>query len=89
MRLVLADRALDDLREAIAFIAQDDPDAAERIALRLREAAALLAQFPHLGHAVSERDRRVFSVPGTAFRLIYRVSADRLTVLRIWHGARG
>lgn len=89
MRLVLAERALGDLREAIAFIAKDDPAAADRIATRLREAAGRLAQFPLLGHALSDHGRRVFGVPGTPFRLIYRVSADRLTILRIWHGARG
>jgi toxin ParE1/3/4 len=89
MRLVLAERALGDLRDAITFIAQDDPAAAERVAHRLREAAGLLTRFPQLGQPISDRGRRVFSVPGTPFRLIYRVAADRLTVLRIWHGARG
>jgi plasmid stabilization system protein ParE len=89
MRLILTGRALGDLRDAITFIAQDDPVAAERMAARLREAAALLAEFPNLGQPVSDRGRRVFSVTGTPFRLIYRVAADRLTVLRIWHGARG
>jgi toxin ParE1/3/4 len=89
MRLVLAKRALGDLRDAITFIAQDDPIAAERMAARIREAAGLLTQFPNLGQPISDRGRRVFSVTGTPFRLIYRVDADSLTVFRIWHGARG
>lgn len=89
MRLVLAERALRDLTDAITFVAQDDPVAAERMAARIREAAGLLTQFPNLGQPISDRGQRVFSVAGTPFRLIYRVAADRLTVLRIWHGARG
>jgi plasmid stabilization system protein ParE len=89
MRVVLAKRALGDLTNAIYFIAQDDPVAAERMAARIRGAAALLAEFPNLGQPISDHGRRVFSVTGTPFRLIYRVAADRLTVLRIWHGARG
>lgn len=89
MRLVLAARALGDLTDAITFIAQDDPAAAERMAARIREAAGLLTRFPDLGQPVSGRGQRVFSVTGTPFRRICRVAADRLTVLRIWHGARG
>lgn len=89
MRLVLAKRALGDLTDAITFIAQDDPVAAERMAVRIREAGSLLIEFPNLGQPISDRGQRVFSVTGTPFRLIYRVAADRLTVLRIWHGARG
>lgn len=89
MRLVIALRACRDLAKAIAFIAADDPDAADRVAARLRSAAAKLVEFPALGAPYGGRDRRVFSVPRTPFRLVYRARKDRLTILRIWHGARG
>jgi len=88
VRLTLV--ALRDLEDATAFIAADNPAAAERMAARLREAAASLAAFPLRGAALpGPRSRRVLTVPETPFRLVYSVARDRILILRIWHGARG
>ncbi|MFZ4406214.1 MAG: type II toxin-antitoxin system RelE/ParE family toxin [Paracraurococcus sp.] len=90
MRLGISTQARRDLRDAVEYIAQDDAAAAERLEVRLHEAAARLADFPALGPALAQAEGlRVFSVSGTPFRLVYQVGADRLTILRIWHGARG
>lgn len=90
MRTVrLSAAALRDLEEATAFIADDNPGAADRMAARLQVAAAGLAEFPFRGPVLpGARPRRVLSVPDTPFRLVYAVSGDRVLILRIWHGAR-
>lgn len=86
----LAAAALRDLDEATAFIAADNPAAAERLAARLQDAAAGLASFPLRGMVLpGSRRRRVLTVPDSAFRLVYSVSRGRILILRIWHGARG
>jgi toxin ParE1/3/4 len=50
-------QALRNLQEEADYIAQDDPQAAIRIVLRIEEAVALLADHPSLG--------RTGRVPGT------------------------
>lgn len=86
----LAAAALRDFEEAIAYIAADNPDAAQRMAAIMRDAAASLAEFPLRGVALpGARARRVLTIPDTPFRLVYAVSRSGVMVLRIWHGARG
>lgn len=87
MQLRLSRAALRDLTEAVAYIAADNLDAAERLRDRLLIAADQLRRFPALGPAEAS-GRRVFTVTGTRFRLIYRVGPAEIAILRILHGAR-
>lgn len=80
--------AREDADAAIAFVAADNPAAAERLAARLDEAARLLIRFPRLGTALG-KDRRRFTVSGTPFRLVYRPVQGGIIILRIRHGASG
>ncbi|MBX9697960.1 MAG: type II toxin-antitoxin system RelE/ParE family toxin [Acetobacteraceae bacterium] len=89
-RIVISVAALRDLEEAVAFIAAENPDAATRLAARLRQAGAKLGDFPLMGPRLAgSRSCRAFAVPATPFWLVYRVKGDTVTILRIWHGARG
>ena len=87
MRLVWAPIALHHLAEARDFVAQDNPDAAEALVVRLAACAETLAQFPGAGRATGN-GRRILSVPRTPFRLVYRPLADRILIIAVWHGAR-
>ena len=87
MRLRLSPAALRDLAEATEFIAADNPDAAQRVRDRLVAASATLLDLPLMG-SEDALGRRVLTVPGTDFRLIYAVRRDIILVLRIHHGAR-
>jgi toxin ParE1/3/4 len=87
VRLVWAPTAIRHLREAAAFIAQDNPDAADSLVTRLTVAAETLALFPASGRATAD-GRRMLSVPGTPFRLVYRPQADLILIVAVWHGAR-
>ena len=81
--------AVDDLDEIAAYIAKDSPRYAGIVTERVLEAARDLAEFPHMGGIVPEwddgalRQRIVYS-----YRLIYRVTNDRVEVLTVIHGAR-
>jgi plasmid stabilization system protein ParE len=89
-RVRLAAAALRDVEEAIALIAADNPHAAERVAIMLRDAAASLAEFPLRGVSLpGARPRQILTVPDTPFRIVFSVTRSRVMVLRIWHGARG
>ena len=87
MRLVWAPTALHHLAEARDYVAQDKPDAAEALVSRLTEVTETLALFPQAGRAMGD-GRRILSVPGTPFRLVYRPLADRILIIAVWHGAR-
>lgn len=87
MRLRLSRAALRDLTEAVTYVAADNLDAAERLRERLLAAADQLSRFPALGPSEAN-GRRVFAVPGTRFRLIYRAGPAEIAILRILHGAR-
>lgn len=81
--------AIDDLESIRAYIAEDSPTYARAVVRGLLSAARLLADFPLMGRVVPEwqtetvRERIVYP-----YRLIYRVSADRVDVLAVIHGAR-
>lgn len=82
--------ARDDLREVVAYIAQDDPEAARNLATRIRQALGKASRFPRMGRVVPEFDdemlREMIVAP---YRLVYRLRADQeLLVVRVWHYRR-
>lgn len=80
--------AVRQLREARAFIARDDPDAADRLVAAIRQTADRITAFPRSGVPLGG-PHRASQVPRTPFRLIYRLeAADRLRIIAVWHGAR-
>ncbi|MBI5329824.1 MAG: type II toxin-antitoxin system RelE/ParE family toxin [Betaproteobacteria bacterium] len=80
--------AVRDLIALRAYIAQDNPPAAARIAQAIRERVALLQAHPMLGRAGRLHGTRELVVSGTPYTVVYLPEADRLTVLRVFHQAR-
>jgi plasmid stabilization system protein ParE len=78
--------ALTNLNQAIDYIEQFDPDAADRIGSRLLGLGESLAHFPHRGRRSSDGQREMTNVPPYILR--YQVEDDLVTILRIRHGAR-
>jgi toxin ParE1/3/4 len=89
-QLRLTSQAARDLREIVAYIARDNPAAAERFGLALVEKAELLTKFPLLGKKVkgTEKDRVLVQDPILIF---YQPdnAAGVIVIKRFWHGARG
>lgn len=76
------------LKEIRTYIAQDKPDAAERLSARIVAVVEVLRNFPLLGRAGSEPGLRELVVGGTPYIVLYRVSKKRITISTIWHGAQ-
>lgn len=76
------------LRQIREFVAQDKPDAAEKLAIRIVTLAAALRHQPQLGRPGSIPGVRELVVGGTPYLIIYRAARKRITVLNVWHGAR-
>ncbi len=84
-----APQARVDIGEAWSFIAAEDEAAADRVVERLIEAANRLDRFPRLGRPDDEHGTRVFFVPRTRFKLIYRIAnGDGIELLRVYHTSR-
>jgi toxin ParE1/3/4 len=77
-----------DLREAVRYIARDDPQAALRVLAAIEERTGLLAEHPQLGRAGRLAGSRELVVAGTPFIVVYRVRKTVVQVVRVLHGAR-
>ena len=90
--LTWAPMARQDLRDLVAYIAEDNPRAARRFARSVFRALERLARFPQSGRVVPEfDDPAVREVMRKPFRIVYRVRAceERVEIARVWHAARG
>jgi addiction module RelE/StbE family toxin len=88
VRLRWSRPALRDLSDIRAYIAADNPTAAVAITARIRRTGERVRDFPESGERVPVAALRVTSVPGTPYRLIYRIEGDTVVVAGVWHGAR-
>ena len=91
-RVVWADSARAEYLGIVRFIAQENPDAAERVAARIEDAAASLSDFA-TGRAgrVSGTYEKV--LPGLPYILAYEIvsrpkGGELVAILHVIHGAR-
>ena len=82
-------QAINDLAALRAYIAEDDPAAAQRVVLHVVSSIEqLVAKHPHMGRAGRVSGTRELVVPRTPYIVPYRIRNNRLQVLRVYHGAR-
>ena len=74
------------LNEITAYIARDDPTAADRIARRLIALGESLSVFPNCGSPASGGARVMSGVP--PYLLRYRLIDDIVVIIDIRHGRR-
>nr|MBF0223536.1 type II toxin-antitoxin system RelE/ParE family toxin [Desulfobulbaceae bacterium] len=80
--------ALDDLISAGDYIAQDNPTAAKRMAIRVKEAVENLQDHPNLGRPGRLTDTKELVVSGTPFIVVYWIKNGVVQILRVLHHAR-
>ena len=85
MTIVWSPRAIEHLAHLREYIARDNPNAANRIASALLEAAGRLAQLPNLGRPGRVAGTRELIVPGTPYIIVYRLRGDRLELVAVFH----
>jgi toxin ParE1/3/4 len=91
-RVVITKPAINDLAEAVRYIAAENPDAALRVGNGLIGRAESLQELPLRGRVVPERKQMdCREIVWKPYRIIYRVSEEKnlVEVIRFWHGARG
>jgi toxin ParE1/3/4 len=80
--------ALANLEEETDYIAEDNPAAADRLVQRIMRAVNLLAKNPAMGRPGRVSGTRELVVGDTPYIVPYRVRANAVEVLRVFHAAR-
>lgn len=89
MKVIFSERARRDLRAIAAWISKDRPLAAQKIAVGLRVACAMLAKQPYAYQfAEGREDKGVRRAPYSRYLVLYRAEASHISVVRILDGAR-
>ena len=87
MKIKWLEGAVVDLTALRVYIAQDNPSAAHRVALRILQSVEALAEHPHLGRAGRVLHTRELIIPGTFYMVAYRVHGNIIEILRVLHSA--
>jgi toxin ParE1/3/4 len=89
MNIQWSPEAIEDLNSLRTFIAQDNPSAAQAVALHIVQTIEqLLPDNPHMGRPGRVPGTRELVVPSTPFIVPYRLRRDTIQILRVYHGAR-
>lgn len=90
MNLIVSPDAAVDLDRLRAFLADKNPDAAQRAAVSLIQAIQSLDTFPDRGRPTGTEDVRELIVPfgSSAYvvRYAHLAAEGEVIILRIWHG---
>jgi toxin ParE1/3/4 len=89
MNPVWSPEAVADLVALRAYIEQDDPAAAQRVALHIvRNVEMLLPNNPSMGRPGRAPGTRELVIPKTPYIVPYRLVGSTIQILRVFHGAR-
>jgi toxin ParE1/3/4 len=84
-----SDEALADLASVHAFIAKENPSAAQRVVLSiLASVENNLPDNQHIGRPGRVNGTRELVITHTPYIVLYRVKSGIIQVLRVYHGAR-
>lgn len=90
LRIAFTRLAKLDLDELIAYLGEENPQAAVKVALRIRDRIKLLQEQPDLGYKGRRPGTRELVVDGTRYIVAYRLDAthSQVQILRILHTSR-
>ena len=88
-KVLIADRAIADLKEIVEFVAEDNPDAAIRLGEKLIAHTMTLARMPQR-FGFHDQQRGIRKMPLPPFLIFYTCdeTASVVNILHFWHGAR-
>jgi len=81
-------QAEEDLIDIWSYIAEDSPQAADRLLDKIDEACARLADHPRLGPARPDLAEALRHFVVGRYLILYREIAGRVEIVRVLHGAR-
>ena len=89
MTPIWSPEAIADLVALRAYVEEDNPAAAQRIALHiLHNVESLLPNRPQMGRPGRVPGTRELVIPRTLFIVPYRLVGNTIQIVRVFHGAR-
>lgn len=89
MTPIWSPEAIADLTALRAYIDQNDPAAAQRVALHIiRNVETLLPNNPGMGRPGRVPGTRELVIPKTPYIVPYRLAGNTIQILRVFHSAR-
>jgi toxin ParE1/3/4 len=90
MRVEYSKRAIADLRQIATYFARSGaPGVGERIAARIKEVVARIAELPLSGRPILQRSGvRIVLLVDYRYKIFYRVMGDTIRILHIRHTSR-
>lgn len=86
MPVILSVEALDDLERIRSFIGQENPQAANRVAVQILAACDRLEYLPERGRPGLRPGTRELTALWP-YVIVYRVTPTMVEIVRVWHGA--
>ncbi len=83
-----SEAAAEDLARIVGYIAEDNPEAARRVAQAIFEGVAALRNFPAQGRIGQAENTRELLFPPWPYIAVYETIGAQVHVLRIRHAAR-
>jgi toxin ParE1/3/4 len=81
-------KALAELADILAYIAERSPQGARNVQARIQAITALLVQHPYSGQLTSESGLRRIVTPPYPYLVFYEVTADEVVIIGVRHAAR-
>lgn len=88
MKIRLTSRAHRDLADIADYLNARNPHAARRVADRISRSLQILQRSPELGRASGVADLRQYTIPRFPYLILYRLAADTIEVITIFHTSR-
>ena len=88
MEIIWRRAALNDLEALHEFIAEDNPEAAQRVAAAIGAAVHPLAEHPNLGRAGRVGGTRELVLSSLPYIIVYRIVAEQVRILSVMHTSR-
>ena len=85
MRIRWTNKALDNLDQAVEYIAENNPAAARKVARTIRESIELLADQPGIGRPGRVAGTRELVMTGLPYVIPYLEQNGTVVILRILH----
>lgn len=81
-------QGLGELHYAVAYVREDNPDAARRLYETVRKQLSILVDFPQFGRAGRIEGTRELVVTGWPYIVTYRIKGQEVIILAVRHTAR-
>jgi len=88
VKLSFAPKALAELDDILAYIAERSPSGARNVRNRIQAITGLLEQFPMSGQLSSESGLRRITTPPYPFVIFYELTEAEIIIVGLRHAAR-